>query len=623
MNIFTLMGNPEEIKQCLEDLRKGQNIRMGLLNVQNLPRDERREHNNMFLQCLMEVNGNSKKESLIWMKQEIDPFFYNRSLTDFNHKNKLWENIGDWIEDKLIKLKSYFKFILAECKMCLNFIKARCNISNSPSKINWSAMFKRFSLIVTTYVDLIQDSTLLVTLIYLLQGGLFTHFTTFACQVFWHLAASIVIPLLISALVTVRHHPLLILGFRSWEFHKHTPPSRRRLWGIRFLTFFFYPMVPAMLLHAREEAKQRVEDILERGKERAEMTMEEMEEVDYLSEYLKDARKALLTFKRNEFGVEMVLQLTIQTMMLLLSKTVFPTHTGLEAVFKEDFKSQYSWLGADLTVIFLAVSILRGFITSAKTYIKIKTEDKKEILSSTGKLLLGFRALLTIITRVFSFVVYFGPFLGLGDILAHWIAEQVSLDLSFRDRADRAGHYEPLPPIDIITSKYAYNHRVSMKTETVAFSTLYRSDYTDPTNPIPPGYQEYTGVTLREAWIIFCLLLVVQYVSIVVVKCKLSVKFKGVRKHQKLQHVLETLNVPDCYADWDEENGSPKEHMKRYKEFMREMVAMVVVHFLSNLVMLCPIFITGQCTMDLGAILHKLQEYRKLFVSHWVVNVYT
>ena len=470
------MDNPEEIKEKLENSKEGE-IKKGLCNVQHLPREERREHNKMFMRCLLESNKNCKQESIIWMKQNIDPASCKRIFPDFNYDHKWLERLEDWIEDVLLKLKSYFESI-----------KTKCGIEGGDRSNMW-AIFKRFVLVSVSYMDLIKDCTLLAILVYLLQGALLTHFTTFACQVTWHLGASIVIPLVISALQTAHHRPLLILGFLSWEHYQHSRPSRRRLWSFMVFTVFFYPLIPAILLHAREEAKQRMEDLLKHEQ----MTEGEMDEFEQVSKYLNEVRKAVLTFKRNEFGMEMVLQLTIQTVMVLLTKTISPTHTGLEAVFKEDFESQNTWLGTDLTVVFLSVSIMWSFVTSARTYIKIKTEDKKGFLSITGKLLLGLRALLTTITRVACIVIFFCPFLGLWDIMVHWTAEQVSLDLSFSNDPYR---HETDPPINIQTSHYTYNNRDSKKTETVPFSTLYRSDYTDPTNPVPPGYQEYTVVTL-------------------------------------------------------------------------------------------------------------------------------
>ena len=415
------LNNPMKIKEKLNS--RDEAVWKGLINVQNLPREERREYNKMVVKCLLEVNGNRKQEALILMKQNIDSASCKKILADFNYDHKCLEKLEDWIEDVKLNLESRFDNIKTE-------FKTRCGIEGGDtSNFNLWAIFKRFLLVTASYFDLIKDSTLLTTLVYLLQTALFTHYNTFACMVTWHLAASILVPLVISALQTARHHPLLILGFRSWELCKHSRPSRMRLWTIKVFTVFFYPLVPAILLHAREEAKQRVEDLQEQGQ----MADVEMEEFDKVSEYLKEARKALLIFKRNEFGVEMVLQLTIQIVMVLLTITVSPTHTGLEAVFKKDFDTQNTWLGADYTVVLLICSILWSFVTSAKTYIKIKTEDKKDFLSITAKLLLGFRALLTTITRVGCIVAFLCPFLGLLGIMAHWTAETFSLDLDFRN----------------------------------------------------------------------------------------------------------------------------------------------------------------------------------------------
>ena len=588
---MTPLNNREEIKENLPNFKEEQ-IRICLLNIQSLPREQRREHNKMIMKCLLEVHNSKKEEALIWMKWNIDEAICKIILADFNYDNKCFEKMEDWVEDVRLKFKFYFESIKSECNLCIQFIQARFNINSTTiSNIKLCTIAKRLLLVTVSYMDLIKDTTLLATIVYLLQGTPLTHFTTFSSQVCWLLAASIVIPLVFSALETARHRPLLILGFHSWKLCKHSPPSRKRLSFIKFLNVFFYPLVPALLIHTMDEANQNAKDLVKKGNEQGGITEDDIDEVGQVYEYLKEAKMAFLTFKRNEFGVEMVLQLTIQNVMLLLATTVSPTHTGLEAVFKENFESRNTLQG--FTVVFLFGSILWSFLTSARTYVKIKSKNN-DFLSITGNLILGFRALFTSITRVFCIVAFFCPFLGLFDILAHWAAEQMSLDLSFRGGGVQG--VEIVPPIQIATDEFSYKDRNTMKTESVAFSLLYRSDYTDPTHPVPPGYQEYTGVTLGVSFMIFCILLIIQYVSIIVVKYKLAgEKFKEASKSQKLQHAMETLNMPDLYMDWDQEDGSPKEHRERYGAVKKEMLAMVGVHFLFNLALLCPIFVTGNC----------------------------
>ena len=67
-------------------------------------------------------------------------------------------------------------------------------------------------------------------------------------------------------------------------------------------------------------------------------------------------------------------------------------------------------------------------MTTARTYVKIKVDQKIDFLPLPGKLLLALRAMMVYSTRICCFLSFFGPFLGLMGGLAHWTAERISLD---------------------------------------------------------------------------------------------------------------------------------------------------------------------------------------------------
>jgi hypothetical protein len=66
--------------------------------------------------------------------------------------------------------------------------------------------------------------------------------------------------------------------------------------------------------------------------------------------------------------------------------------------------------------------------TISMTYIRTKAVGKVEVLSLSGKLLLAVRSLLVYSVRLGCVVTFFGPFLGLFNVLAHWRAEKIVLD---------------------------------------------------------------------------------------------------------------------------------------------------------------------------------------------------
>ena len=254
--------------------------------------------------------------------------------------------------------------------------------------------------------------------------------------------------------------------------------------------------------------------------------------------------------------------------MVLLSQTNYPTVNGLQAVFGADFSGTVEFLGLDLRFgeIFLIASVCWSFKTGSTSFIKIKTERKSSFLAGTAKVALGLRALLFSATRICAITAFFGPFLGLWDTLAHLEAEEYSLEKSLRN--------SPNPYWD---------------KDTVDF--LYRE--ADITN--------YTVVTLQHAFFIFLGLLVLHDLAILVLKMATSTPFRKARWQTKLLHLLESTNVPDTFMDWDDDvedeveiEKTPEEYRKRWKSVLNETVGMIGLQMFSNLLMLGPIFITGE-----------------------------
>ena len=119
--------------------------------------------------------------------------------------------------------------------------------------------------------------------------------------------------------------------------------------------------------------------------------------------------------------------------------TKSPTHSGLQAVFKrgvdvrglqekaEQFQiaTDDSEVGGGLATYLLAFSIVWSIKDSVFLYLKVKFIEKRGFLPAEAKVGLGIRSLLAISTRLFCIVFgFFGPFLGLLNILAHWTAER-------------------------------------------------------------------------------------------------------------------------------------------------------------------------------------------------------
>merc|ERR1719242_991217 len=217
-------------------------------------------------------------------------------------------------------------------------------------------------------------------------------------------------------------HPLTVFEFSVWNNFRTNQPGWWKMVFIRLAVFFCYILVPAILTNNKEKAKLKRQQLEEKGKEEFEskgenVTNETLEEQEQIEAYLDEERKSHLIFKRNEAALELVVQQSIQLTMLLLSKTNYPVATGLQGIFKSDSED-----------VLLMLSVCWSFKTCVSSFLKIHSEQKAHMLSGAAKLVLGLRALLFSVTRIGCVIAFFGPFLGLGDCMAHWHAEGIQLD---------------------------------------------------------------------------------------------------------------------------------------------------------------------------------------------------
>ena len=285
--------------------------------------------------------------------------------------------------------------------------------------------------------------------------------------------------------------------------YKVNPPSTEKLWAIRAFNICFYFTIPAITINARERARLKLADELKRGKLEAivsgdnSVSKAHLQRIREIHEFLNESTNAILTFKRNELGIEVLTQIVVQLMMVMLSPkfTVSATHSGLQALFESDDSALQFWLGINGIVLILG-SIGWSFKTTAASYVNVKTEEKIEFYPMVPKLVLGLRTLLIVTVRICCTICYFAPFLGLMDSLAHWKADQLLL------------------PGD------------------------------NPSFTGIPEYTDYTLISLGTAFIIFLGAMVVQSLIILLVKRQMNRQFREAYWSCKLQHVVEVFNMP-------------------------------------------------------------------------------
>ena len=289
--------------------------------------------------------------------------------------------------------------------------------------------------------------------------------------------------------------------------------------------------------------------------------------------------------------------------MVLLSKTKYPIETGLQTIFqgttadtsptyliaKETFKDiidRLEEISKDNTLAFLIFSTIWSFKTSALTSLKIKNESKGS-LPLLGKLILFVRYLMIVLVRVCSIVAYYSPFIGLWDIMSHYKAETIPLDYELFKRLNETED-----------QSFHYWNPIEDDYQSVKVSQLFRAKYSNVTNfsfdSTPPSTEVYTIISLQSAFLIFWFLYLFYGLALTLLKHCASKDFGNANHGRRIQHILEAINIPEAFADWDNNHTlDVAGHHRKWKTVLIEMVWMVVMQFVSNMVLLIPIFVTG------------------------------
>ena len=563
-------GSAAEVKKVIS--RKGIKASITQLQKLELPREVRRRRNRIFVRCL----ADSQAKAFTKLKGFPNKETCQQIMDDFTHSPSCMGKLKDTIENQKDAMKK--KYHACTCTLDIRGINGHCRYEQQcckpgpqPTTDGLGSIFSRIRKMVASYVDLVRD---IILVVFIIDLGLFSaDITLFQNVVIWILIATVAVPLVVSAVQTSARHPLTIFEFPVWQNFTAEQPGRYKFAFIRLLVFFCYIFMPAILINNKEKAKLRRQVLEEQGKEEYDskegmVTNETLEEQEQIETYLDEVRKTHLVYKKNEAALELVAQQSIQLTMLLLSMTKYPVASGLQGIFGKDFSTIVNFLGLDLDLgdFLLLLSVSWSFRTGALSFLKIHSEQKAGMLSGAAKVVLGLRALLFSVTRIGCVVAFFGPFLGLGDCMAHWHAEGIQLDKKLLENLQGSNSYWDRETVDL----------------------LYREQ----------DYTNYTLVTLQAAFFIFLGVIFLHGIAIFLLKMKVSSHFKSANWLNKIGHVVESLHVPDVYKDFDvdmnpEEEQTPQDYRKGYNSVLKETLWMTVLQMVSNLFLLVPLLVTG------------------------------
>ena len=84
-------------------------------------------------------------------------------------------------------------------------------------------------------------------------------------------------------------------------------------------------------------------------------------------------------------------------------------------------------------------------------------------------------------------------------------------------------------------------------------------------------------------------------IILTLIKYFINKDFKKAANSEKLQHIIEALNMPEAFGDWDTDHDLDVDgHFKKWKRVLIEMFVMVLLQFITNMLLLIPFFITGK-----------------------------
>ena len=280
--------------------------------------------------------------------------------------------------------------------------------------------------------------------------------------------------------------------------------------------------------------------------------------------------------------METLYQVALQIVLLFFTQTNTPTTGGLESFF-----AKKTFLGLEIDPTWILV-IFVGLSLKSCIFQHIKAVSaEKGFFGLKAKLAVFAWAVFATIRKVASIVCFFTPSLGLFNLLHHWQAENTP----FKARLEES---QKLINNDV---QHFQTEKIELynMTEEVSWASLDRWDYQDPEHPTPPPYSIYTGISLQHTFFAFMGLIILQILMLVIVKLCTSKKFCEEKNYfHKLTHLFQITNLPFPYEDWDVGNyDSVSAFRERYNKIQREMLASYAVTFVSTLISMIPLAVTG------------------------------
>ena len=393
---------------------------------------------------------------------------------------------------------------------------------------------------ISSYIiDVYKDIFILVTMLSVAGGvgAAMSYPDKFPSVVIICSALTIIIPILISSIHLAINNPGIV-------FDKFDEKDPKKLLVMRIGIILLSFLNPVLIIKAYESMKQKIKQML---------SEDHPDALEMLTK-CKKVKKQYVDFIRIELGLETIYQTIGQILLILLARTLTATTSGFQIMFAQDNdtlkKIHQMWPDfgsfSTLTKIVFYLSIFLGLKSSVTQKVKgISVE--KGFLEAQAKIVLHLWALFATLRKVVSLIVFFAPSMGLLNLLYHWKAEQV--------RFGAANKVNPLALVELFNM-----------TEEIRWANISRWNQTNRDQPIPPPYTLYTGITLGGTFKAFLGIMAVHFILVTLVKIFTVKSFRGENPFNCFVDVLENMNVPSPFRDWD--YGKGKDSVLIYCKYM-------------------------------------------------------
>ena len=167
-----------------------------------------------------------------------------------------------------------------------------------------------------------------------------------------------------------------------------------------------------------------------------------------------------------ELGLESVLQLCLQILLILYASTETKTTEGLSQIFKEKLEFEggtqdyVSWIKGNKEIMLFYAFNLWSLVSCIRSHIA-GLSARRTGFPFLSKLVVSFYALMSITTRLLAIIMFFSPSLGLFNILRHLQGEQFNWHPVLIEHLieDKTVTFEGISPIqvDSIFNKQSIN----------------------------------------------------------------------------------------------------------------------------------------------------------------------